>query len=72
MAGFVAVPVASFIEHRVELGLKLLLAAKHLYESFDILGHVPCIVAGGSLSDEGLAVDEIGIILKASTVSLFA
>ena len=52
MAWLVAVPVAPFGEHGVKLGGKHVAAAHGFHESCRIVGHIPCVVARCSLSDE--------------------
>ena len=71
MARFVAVPISSFGKHRVELGLKLLLATQHLHQSIDILRHVPGIMAGSPFRDIGFTMHKVGIPLKQTTIRLF-
>ena len=71
MARFVAVPISSFGKHRVELGLKLLLATQHLHQSIDILRHIPSVMTGGTFRDIRLTMDKVLIILEKTTIRLF-
>ena len=71
MTGFVAVPISSFGKHRVELGLKLLLATQHLHQSIDILRHIPSVMTSGTFRDIRLTMDKVLIILEKTTIRLF-
>ena len=62
VAGFVAVPVASVGEHRVEPGLVGLHAAHGLHQSRLVVGHIPCVVAGSSLGDGLVEAHGVGFL----------
>ena len=57
-------PVSALGEHGVEAGDEALLAAHRCDKSFWVVGHIPGVVAGGSLGDVTLAVDDVGIALE--------
>ena len=49
VTGLVAMPVEIVVEEGVELGLELLRTAEVRDETFDVVGDVPGVVAGGGL-----------------------
>ena len=71
MTGFVAVPVTPLCKHRVELSLKPLFSTQHLYQSLNVLRHIPSVMTGGTFRDIWLAMNQVQIILEKTTIRLF-
>ena len=72
MTRLIAMPIPAFGKHGIEFSLELILASKNLNESFYILRNIPSIVASGTFCDIGLAMDEVLIVFKETTICFFA
>ena len=64
VAGFVAVPIETLLEHGIEFFFEALRPTHCLNEGGNVVGHVEGVVAGGTLGDVAFAVGEVGVVFE--------